>query len=158
MEVARRIASLWQERIAPPLTALAVHIGNVFEEWAFRLSLAFDVLAGRVPRRAERRWWNRSAETPALVDVYDWTTDRLLFSVLVWPSLESSPHEADYVYHQRLEEILEVIANGAADRAWSTYWQIDHGLTWDVKREAWVSSDGHAYDGERLREYSRGAA
>ena len=90
------------------------------------------------------------------MDVYDWTTDRLLFSILVWPSLESNPLEADRVYHQRLEDVLEVIANGAADRAWSTYWQIDYGLSWDVRREAWVSSDGQAYDGERLRDYSRG--
>jgi hypothetical protein len=115
------------------------------EEAAFRVVLAFDVLVGRAPRQVERRWWNRSAETPALVDLYDWTTDRLIFSLLVWPSLESSPVDADRVHQERLEQVLEVIAKGAADKMWSTFWEVDYGLRWDHKRGAWVTADGHAY-------------
>ena len=34
----------------------------------------------------------------------------------------------------------------------------DYGLTWDAKRGAWVASDGHAFDGERLTAYSRRGA
>jgi L-alanine-DL-glutamate epimerase-like enolase superfamily enzyme len=41
------------------------------DEAAFRLALAFDVLIGRMPRQVERRWWNRAAESPVLIDVYD---------------------------------------------------------------------------------------
>jgi len=109
-----------------------------------------EVLMGRVPRRVERRWWNRATETPVLVDVYDWTDDRLIFSVLVWPSLESSAHDADYVCQQRVREVLDTIARGAADKAWSTRWELDYGLRWDHERQVWTGGDGHAYDGERV--------
>lgn len=71
--------------------AFAGAVGSFLDEAAFRLVLAFDVIAGRKPRRVERRWWNRATEAPVLVDVFDWTDDRLLFSVFVWPSLESLP-------------------------------------------------------------------
>jgi hypothetical protein len=134
---------------------LAVCVSDFLEEWAFRILLALDVLAGRMPRRAERRSWNRAAETPALVDVYSWVDDRLIFSVLIWPSLESSQHDADYVFHQRVYEVKEVIAKGAADKAWSTRFETDYGLRWDASREVWADADGHAYDGSRFGAGSR---
>jgi hypothetical protein len=64
--------------------SFAESVGGFIEEAAFRLVLAFGVLTGRMPRQVERRWWNRAVETPVLVDVFDWTDDRLIFSVLVW--------------------------------------------------------------------------
>ena len=127
--------------------AFAGAVGAFLEEAAFRVALAFDVLIGRMPRRVERRWWSRSAETPALLDVYDWTTDRLIFSVLIWPSLESSPEDADYVFHERVREVKEAIAKGAAEKMWSTRFEMDFGLKWDHRRECWVGTDGHHYDG-----------
>ena len=131
--------------------AFAGAVGDFFEEAGFRVSLAWAVLSGRLPLRAERRWWSRSTETPVLVDVHDWTSDRLLFSVLVWPSLESDPRDADYVYHQRVDEVLEALARGAAEKGWSTLFETDYGLKWDHKREVWTDSEGHAYDGSRFK-------
>jgi hypothetical protein len=34
-------------------------------------------------------------------------------------------------------------------------YEVDDGLQWDDGRGAWVASDGHAYDGERLFDYAR---
>jgi hypothetical protein len=84
------------------------------------------------------------------LDVFDWTNDRLLFSVLIWPSLEPSPEDADYVFHERVDEIKEAIAKGCADKSWSTLFETDYGLQWDHRRECWVDGDGHAYDGARF--------
>jgi hypothetical protein len=133
-------------------------VGGFIEELIFRVVLAFEVIVGRVPQRVDKRFWNRSTETPVLVDVYDWTTDRLIFSVLVWPSLESDANAADYDYHQRVEEVIETIARGATDRAWSIRWERDYGLRWDPRRECWVDGDSHHYDGARFHDYSRSGA
>jgi hypothetical protein len=135
--------------------ACVLSLGALLEEVCFRLVLAAEVLIGRTPRRVERRWWNRATESPVLVDVFDWTTERLLFSVLVWPPLESAAHVAERDHRRRLEEVLEAIGKGAAEKMWSTCWQVSE-LVWDNQREVWVDADGHAYDGERLYDYSRG--
>jgi hypothetical protein len=148
----------YYRHILPAWMALADVVGGFIEELIFRLVLAFNVVAGRVPVKAERRWWNRSLETPVLIDVYDWTDDRLVFSVLVWPSLESSPQDAPHDHRERVGAILEAIAGGAADRAWSVRWEIDYGLVWDDSRQVWVGEDGYAYDGGRLFDYSRSGA
>jgi hypothetical protein len=135
--------------------AFANAVGAAIEEAAERLSLAWAVLRGKSPKPLEKRWWNRATETPVLVDVYDWTDDRLIFSVLVWPSLESGADEADYVYHKRVREVIGAIARGSADKLWSTRWELDYGLRWDRRRECWVGTDGHAYDGSRFGADSR---
>ena len=151
MEVVR---DLYYQRIVPAWLAFATLVGGFLEEAAFRVVLAFDVLTGRAPQCVERRWWNRAAETPVLVDVLDWTNERLLFSVLVWPPLESELGTAERDHGQRVEEVLGAIAKGAAEKMWSTRWEVS-GLAWDHKRECWVDGDGHAYDAARLYEYSR---
>jgi hypothetical protein len=137
-------------------SAFANAIGGFLDEAAFRLALAFDVIVGRMPRQVERRWWNRAVETPALIDVFDWTEDRLIFSVLVWPTLESSPHDAGYAHQRRIDEVKEAIVRGAAEKAWSTRFETDYGLRWDNDRQVWTGSDGHAFDGLRLHDFSRG--
>jgi hypothetical protein len=123
-------------------------VGSFLDEAAFRLVLALDVIAGRMPRQVERRWWNRAVETPVLIDVYDWTDERRIFSALVWPSLETSAHDA-YAHHQRLEAVKRVIARGAAEMAWSTRYETDYGLRWDHERQVWTASDEFAYDGDK---------
>jgi hypothetical protein len=58
---------------------------SFLDEATFRVALASRVLTGRMPQETHKRPWVRSVETPALIDVRDWTTDSLIFSVLVWP-------------------------------------------------------------------------
>ncbi len=141
------LRSFYHDRLTPVWRAFACAVGDFLEEAAFRLVLAFDVLAGRMPRHVERRWWNRATETPVLVDVYDWTDERLAFSVLVWPSLESSAQEATYDHRERVRTVLGVVSKGAADMIWSTRFETDYGLKWDHARRVWTASDGFAYDG-----------
>ena len=121
-----------------------------------RAEAALSAFISRRDTQRRRDEGERATEAPALVHVFDWTTDRLLFSVLVWPSLESSARDADHVFRERVGEVLEIIGKGAAERAWSTYWQVDYGLRWDPRREVWTGSDGFRYDGEGLRAYARG--
>jgi hypothetical protein len=150
VEVARETLTRWW-------LAFADGVGSFIEEAIFRLRLALDVLVGRVPQRAERRWWNRAAEAPVLIDTYSWIDERLIFSVVVWPPLESAPRTAERDFRERVEEVLEVIGKGASEKLWSTRWEVSE-LAWDNEREVWVDGDGHHYDGARFHDYSRSGA
>jgi hypothetical protein len=135
--------------------AFALAVGDFFEEVAFRVVLAFDVIVGRMPRQVERRWWNRSTETPVLIDVFDWTDDRRIASVLVWPPLESSAETALRDHRARatqVKEVKEVIARGATEMAYSTRFETDYGLRWNYDREVWTGSDGFTYDGKGMHD------
>jgi hypothetical protein len=123
---------------------LADAVGGFMEELIFRLILAFKVLAGRVPLRTERRSWSKVVEAPILVDLYDWTNDRRIASVLVWPPLEVDLPEAYALHEERVEGLISAIARGAADRRWCTRWEIDDSLAWDNQRQVWVARDGFA--------------
>ncbi len=125
--------------------AFANAVGGAIEEAAFRAVLAFKVLAGRLPLQVERRWWNRATETPILIDVYDWTDERHIFSVLVWPTLEAPPENATHGQQERVKQVMRVIHAGAAEMSWSTRYEVDYGLTWDPERQVWVATDGFAY-------------
>jgi hypothetical protein len=109
--------------------------------------LAFDVLTGRVPRQLEKRFWNRSAERPVLLNVYDFTDDRHLFSVMIWPPLEVDLEDALYHHLRRVEQVKEILARGGShgEVAWSLRFETDY-LTFDPGREVWIGSDGFAYD------------
>lgn len=130
-------------------------VGSFMEEAAFRVMLAGAVLSGRTPVQVERRLWNRATEAPVLVDAFDWSDDRLIFTLLVWPSLESQPREAPYAHERRVREVKESFGKVCQDLAWCTRFETDRGLRWDADREVWIGSDGYAFDGERLRAYSR---
>jgi hypothetical protein len=122
-------------------------VGGAFiEEAAFRTSLAWAVLRGRSPKPVGKRWWNRATETPLLLDVWDWPTERHVFSVLVWPSLEVPPEKAPYAQQERAKQVMRVIHAGAAEMAWSTRYEVDYGLRWDHERQVWVAADGFAYE------------
>ena len=144
MEMRTTLARWW--------LAFANAVGSFLEEAIFRLVLAFKVLAGRVPIETEKRSWIRSVETPAILNVYDWTDDRHIFSVLIWPPLETPTDDADRVFRERVREVKEAIARGAADRALCTRFETDYGLRWDHKRQVWTAADGFAYapPGERV--------
>jgi hypothetical protein len=143
-------------RLARYWHAFANAVGDFFEEAAFRLVLAFDVLVGRMPRQVERRWWNRSLESPILIDCFDWTNERHIFSALVWPVLESSPERATISQEERVELVREVLHRGAAEMALTTRYETDYGLRWDPDREVWVATDDFAYAAPEWRE--RGGA
>jgi hypothetical protein len=126
--------------------AFADVVGGFIEEAAFRVVLAWAVLRGKSPMPVEKRWWNRATETPVLVDVWDWTNDRHIFSILVWPALEVPPERAARAQQERANLVRQVIARGAAELAWSTRYEVDYGLHWDPRRQVWVAADGFAYD------------
>jgi hypothetical protein len=132
--------------------AFADAVGGFIEEAAFRVVLAWAVLRGKSPKPVEKRWWNRSAEAPVLVDVYDWTNERHIFSVLVWPALEVAPKKADYAQRERANTVRQVIAKGASEMMWSTRFEVDYGLRWDHQRQVWVATDGFAYAVPEWRE------
>jgi hypothetical protein len=125
--------------------AFANALGGLIEEAAFRVVLAFKVIMGKVPQRVEKRWWNRSLETPILIDCYDWTNERHIFSVLVWPCLEAPPERAAISQEELMELVREVLHRGAAEMAWSTRYETDYGLRWNPDRQVWVATDGFAY-------------
>ena len=134
--------------------ALADAFGAFLEEAAFRTTLAFRVIADRVPVEVEGRDWNKAVETPILVDVSDWTDGRRIFSVLVWPPLESSPEASMGAHRGRVAQVKAVIARGAAEMAYSTRFETDYGLCWDHEREVWTSeaTDGSVFDGKDTRD------
>lgn len=135
MEVIRRS---WRKFVA---TA-----GGFKDEAGFRLSLAWAVLRGEYPLTRERRWWNRAVETPILVHVEDWRDERLLFSILVWPSLESPVRRALVDQETRARQVKEAFGRACSDLAWTTRFDTDFGLRWDSGREVWTATDGMAYE------------
>jgi hypothetical protein len=114
----------------------------------FRILLAWHVLRGNAPGQVEERFWNRNAERPVLIDIHDWVDERRIFSVLIWPSLESDADDGAYHHIERVDQVKQVIAQGCAEMAWQTRFETDYDLEWDRERECWVSSDGFVYDGE----------
>ena len=68
MKVAKR---LW--------ISFANAVGASLDEALYRIVLAFRVLFGLVPIEIEKRRWTKSIETPALLDVADWTNGRLIY-------------------------------------------------------------------------------
>jgi hypothetical protein len=126
--------------------AFANAVGGFIEEAAFRVVLATCVLLGKAPKAIERRPWDKDLEVPTLLDFFDWTTDRHLFSVLVWPSLEVPIGDEAYrAQEERAQQVKEVIMRGAAEKAWATQVEVTYGLAWDRQRQAWVAPDDFGY-------------
>jgi hypothetical protein len=124
--------------------AFADGVGGAIEEAAFRVSLATRVLLGKAPKPVEKRVWDKDLDTPTLVEAYDWTTDRLLFSTLVWPSLEVPGIEASQAQEERVEQVKEVVMRGALEKAWATKLEVTYGMAWDSRRQEWRYRDGAA--------------
>ena len=127
-------------------------MGNLLEEAASRFVLALNVIVGRLPLEVEKRSWNRSLEAPVVVEVGDWTDNRRIFTVLVWPPLESPVETTAYDHRERVRLVKQAIARGGNEMAWSTRFETDYGLVWDQEREVWVGSDGFSYDGRRTHD------
>ena len=142
--MAKALAKWWH--------AFANAAGAFFDEVAFRTVLAYYILAGKVPLEQEQRYWARSIETPVLITVRDWTDNRRIFSVLVWPALESGRENALQDQADRTETVKAVIAKGASEMAWSMIMEADYGLRWDHTRKVWTAHDGFVYDGAKEKE------
>ena len=125
-------------------------VAGFMEQAEDRVSLECAGVWGRSYMPLERRWWNRATENPVLVDVYNWTDERLIFAVLVWASLEAPLEKASYAQHERAKQVVRVLHAGAAEMAWSTRYEVDYGLRWDAKREVWTGEDEFAYDGAEV--------
>jgi hypothetical protein len=132
-----KVSSLWY--------ALAEAVGGFIEEGAFRVSLATCVLLGKSPKTVEKRAWDKDLEVPTLLDFFDWTTDRHLFSVLVWPSLEVPEDSSFQAQEERTQQVKQVIMRGAAEKAWATRVEVTYGLAWESRRQAWVAPDDFGY-------------
>jgi hypothetical protein len=151
VEVTKRLWHRLAATLVQAWVTFARVVGAFLDECAFRVVLAFRVLFGLVPLEVERRPWDRAIETPALLDVFDWTDGRLIFSVLIWPPLEASASSgaADDAFYERISDVKQVIYAGAQDRALSTFVETTYGLRWDPGRVCWVDRDRHGYDGNR---------
>jgi hypothetical protein len=134
-----------RSRLARWWYTLAEAVGGFIQEAAFRTTLAWAVLRGKSPKPVEKRWWNRARETPVLIDVYDWTDERHIFSVLVWPALEAPLEKAAHAQEARAKQVMRVLHAGAAEMAWSTRYEMDYGLRSDAERQVWAATDGYAY-------------
>jgi hypothetical protein len=74
--------------------------------------------------------------------------------VLVWPALEVPAETAAHAQQERARQVIRVLHAGAAEMmAWSTRYEVDHGIRWDPAREVWVAAEGFAYDGQRVHDY-----
>ena len=121
--------------------------------------MCYRILRGQLPLQVKRRAWDRDYEAPVQIDVRDFVNDRLIFTAMVWPTLESPRETALHAQRERVEEVLATISAGAADRLWSMRYEIDDGLLWDRDRQVWYSiEDGFASDGgASLSAATRGA-
>jgi hypothetical protein len=142
-KLGHRLRFLWR--------TFAEALGNFLDEAAFRALICWRVITGRLPQRIEHRVWDPAREGPTLINVYDWTTYSLIFTVLVWPPQDVSAAQADtlekaYRFQQmRTEEVMATITKGAGGMSWSLLYEREEGLQWDRRREAGVTRDGHAY-------------
>jgi hypothetical protein len=48
--------------------------------------------------------------------------------------------------HQKVREVKEAIAKGAAEKMWSTRFEVDYGLRWNHERQVWAGADSFAYE------------
>jgi len=137
--VRKRLRLLW--------SAFAESLGKFFDEAAFRITLSWKVLSGQLPQTIEHRHWRRQSEAPLIINVFDWTSYTLLFSVMVWPVIDAhaeTPEQADRLQNERAEGVMQAITRGATGMSWSLIYEVEERLHWDKRRDAWVTQDGHA--------------
>jgi hypothetical protein len=80
------------------------------------------VLTGRLPQTIEHRSWDPTKEAPLIINVRDWTTNTLLFSILVWPPTDVAAQTLEKAQNyklQRSEDVMHTISEGAARMGWS---------------------------------------
>jgi hypothetical protein len=121
--------------------------------------ICWRVLTGQLPQRIEHRSWNRQREAPIVVNVHDFSTTTLLFSVLIWPPLDVSantPAEADAYQLERAEAVMACITKGAGGLGWNLLYEREERLHWDKRRAVWVTQDGHGFEYPRRSQEEMG--
>jgi len=124
-------------------------LGAFLDEAAFRTLICWRVLSGQLPQGIAHRSWKPEREAPVVVNVYDWTTYTLLFSVLIWPPVDVAANtleKAEFYKGQRAEDVMAAITRGAGQMKWSLLYEREERLQWDRRRAVWVTQDGHAFD------------
>lgn len=58
----------------------------------------------------------------------------------------NSYRNAARLQRERAEMVKGVIARGAAEKMWSTRFEVDYGLEWNHERQVWTAGDGFAFD------------
>jgi hypothetical protein len=140
-KVGYRLRFLWK--------AFAEWLGRFLDEAAFRILICWRVTTGQLPQSTRLRAWNRQREVPVSVNFYEWTSGVLVATILIWPPLEAPAHtmeQAEHYQQQRAEWVMQAITRGASEMSWSFFYEIEERLQWDQRREAWITSDGHAYE------------
>jgi hypothetical protein len=131
--------------------AFANAAANFLDEVAFRVGLACRVIVGTVPVEVEKRPWVRSVNKPVLVDGCVWTTNRVLFSIVVYPPVdELDLSKAEGAHYRRVNQIKEIVARGAGDLRLSLYLETEWDMDWHNRREVWIDRGGYAYDASRF--------
>jgi hypothetical protein len=136
------VTSLW---------AFAETLGRFLDEAAFRILLCWRVLTGQLPQKIEHRSWKPERESPVIINVYDWVSYTLIFSILVWPPADVAAEtleKAEYYKLQRAEDVMAAITRGAGQMKWSLLYEREERLVWDRRRAVWVcqGNPGAAYD------------
>jgi hypothetical protein len=93
----------------------------LLDEAAFRTLLCWRVLTGQLPQRIEHRSWKPERESPVIINVYDWVSYTLIFSILVWPPADVAAEtleKAQYYKLLRAEDVMAAITRGAG-QSWS---------------------------------------
>jgi hypothetical protein len=131
--------------------AFAEWLGQALDEAAFRMLLCWRVLTGQLPQRIEHRSWKPERESPVIINVYDWVSYTLIFSILVWPPADVAAEtleKAQYYKLLRAEDVMAAITRGAGQMKWSLLYEREEGLQWDRRRAVWVTqgNPGHAFE------------
>jgi hypothetical protein len=61
-------------------------------------------------------------------------------------SAKRPKHGQSYFQQMRAQDVMNCISKGAGKMNWSLLYETEERLTWDRRREVWVTVDGHAYE------------
>jgi hypothetical protein len=113
-----------KKRLALLFAAFAEAVGSFLDVAAARLTLAFYVLMGWSPPSTDSgRFWNRAIEVPVIVHIKQWSDQRILYSILVWPATEYPEEDAREGHQHRVDAIKEAVAKGASEKMWSVQFE-----------------------------------
>jgi hypothetical protein len=70
---------------------------------------------------------------------------------VVYPPVdELDLSKAEAAHYRRVNQIKEIVAQGAGDLRPSLYLETEWDMEWDNGREVWIDRGGYAYDASRF--------